>query len=344
MCTNLRQKQYYIFNEPHTKEEYETKMKQLQLGSYVTLQYLVKKFEDFRAANAIYRSNKIDQCEGSTGHRLFNCKDAENCFELEEARDALRCLEGVQIKDCADCVSFGGVKTVAELGYEVQESCDFYNFKFCNFCYSKDNLEYCDECSNCSNCFGCIGLKNESFRIFNKKYPEADYHALKAKIVKHMKKNGEYGWFFPPDYSPFAYNETEVMEYFSLEKEEALRQGFRWEDELPTVEGVALDSISIQDSVTDAKDEITKQVFACEISGKKFVITSQELAFHKRMGVALPRRSPGQRHKDHLKERLVCHLYDRPCTKCGTPLQSAYPLIDRYRKVYCDECYFKAVY
>lgn len=343
MSTNLRQKQYYIFNQPHTKEEYEAKMKQIDPGSYVMMQYLAKKFEDFRAANAIHRSNKLDQCDTAEGHRLFNCKDAENCFEVEDGRDITRCVEALMIKDCADSVSFGGIRSTAELGYELQESCDFYNFKFCNFCYSKNDLEYSDECHNGSYLFGCVGLKNESFCILNKKYPEADYHALKAKIIEHMKKTGEYGWFFPPEYSAFAYNESEAQEYFPLEKDEALRLGYRWKDDLPSAEGVAVDSVVIPDHIKQAPLDMGDKVFSCEISGQKYKITSQELAFYQRMNVPIPRRSPNQRHKDRFKERLVVHLYDRPCTKCGVPMRSAYPP-DRAVKVYCDPCYFKEIY
>lgn len=343
MSTNLRQKEYYIFNQPHTKEEYEAKMKQIDFSSHTVMQYLTKKFEDFRAANAVYRSNKNDQCENAEGHRLFNCKDALNSFEVEEGRDISRCVEAIGIKDCMDSVSFGMVKQLSELGYELQESCDFYNFKFCNFCYSKNDLEYSEECHNCSHCFGCIGLKNESFRILNKQYSESDYHALKAKLIEHMKKTGEYGWFFPPDYSPFAYNETEAQEYFPLEKEEALRLGYRWKDDIPSVEGVPVDNWDIPDRIQDVNADISGKVLTCEISGKKYQVIQQELGFYKRMNVPVPRRSPQQRHLDRLKERLVVHLYDRPCTKCGNPMKSAYPP-ERPGKVYCDKCYFETIY
>ncbi|MBU0577806.1 hypothetical protein KKF73_04540, partial [Patescibacteria group bacterium] len=345
MCTNLRQKQYYIFNKQHTKEEYEAKMKEVNFGSYMTIQFLAKKFEDFREANAIYRSNKNDQCEQVEGHRLFNCKNCVDCFEVEEGRDDFNCIEANGIKDCIDSVSFGKIHTMSELGYEVQESCDFYNFKFCNFCYSKSNLEYCEECHNCENCFGCIGIKNESFRIFNKKfYKEEEYHAMKAKIIEYMKQTGEYGSFFPPEHSPFAYNETEALEYFPAEKEEVERMGFRWKDDMPSAEGMLVDSMEIPDNIKDIQMDICQKVMQCEITGKKFAITEQELLFYKNNNLPLPRRCPNQRHSERLKERHVLHLYDRQCTKCGIDIKSAYPVNDTYKRVYCDKCYFESVY
>lgn len=343
MCTNLRQKEYYIFNQPHTKEEYEAKMKKLNLGSHKVMQYAIEKFKTFRPKNTIYRSNKIDQSEQATGHRLFNCKGADNCFEIEEARDVARCIESVMIKDCMDCVSFGGIQKICELGYELQESCDFYNFKFCNFCYSKTDLEYSEDCQNCSHCFGCIGLKNEEYCILNKKYPEKEYHELKEKLIQHMHQTGEYGWFFPPNYSPFAYNESEAQEYFPLTKEEALAKGYRWKDDLPTTEGIVADQYNLPDRIQSIDKDICTKVLECEVTKKKFKITEQELKFYKDINVALPRRHPDQRHADRIKERKVTYLYDRQCDECQKDIESAYPK-DQAGKVLCDDCYFKEVY
>ena len=59
------------------------------------------------------------------------------------------------------------------------------------------------------------------------------------KIKKHMNempyidKQGnvyKYGEFFPPELSPFAYNETIAQEYFPLTKEEAIKKGYKWKD------------------------------------------------------------------------------------------------------------------
>ena len=45
------------------------------------------------------------------------------------------------------------------------------------------------------------------------------------KIIEHMKKNNEWGRFFPMEYSPFAYNDSLASEYFPLSKEEVLKRG-----------------------------------------------------------------------------------------------------------------------
>ena len=52
-----------------------------------------------------------------------------------------------------------------------------------------------------------------------------------------MKKNSEWGLFFPKELSPFAYNEAIVNEYMSLSREEALSKGFKWKDNIPSTKG-----------------------------------------------------------------------------------------------------------
>src|SRR3989344_1177683 len=37
-CVNLRSKQYYIYNQPYTKESYKEAIKSLNLGSYASIQ------------------------------------------------------------------------------------------------------------------------------------------------------------------------------------------------------------------------------------------------------------------------------------------------------------------
>ena len=56
---------------------------------------------------------------------------------------------------------------------------------------------------------------------------------LVSQIREHMTKTGEWGKFFPPTLSPFGYNETIANDFFPLEKEEALKRGFKWSDYEP---------------------------------------------------------------------------------------------------------------
>ena len=115
---------------------------------------------------------------------------------------------------------------------------------------------------NSSHLFGCVGLRNKEYCILNKQYTKEEYEELVPKIIKQMnempyiskipnakiqmsnqiqnpnvKINNKpreivyrYGEFFPPELSPFCYNETIAQEYFPLTKREALERGYRWKD------------------------------------------------------------------------------------------------------------------
>ncbi len=343
MCTNLRKKEYYILNQPHSKEEYERKMSQVNFGSYATVEALKKHFNDFRQQNAIYQAVKLEQTENCTGNRLRQCKDLKNCFEAEIARDCFNCIGFAEAKDTLDSVEFGGLNNESELGYGLQECLNYYNFRFCSFCYGKASLTYCDECHNCIDCFACVGLKNAQYCIFNKQYPKEEYEQLVPKIIEHMQKTGEWGQFFPYEYSPFAYNEAEINEYSPLTRDEALMYGFRWNDRVAQEEGQAISFLDVPDNIKNTEKEIIEKVFICDISGKKFKITPQELVFYKQQKIPLPRRHPNQRHKDRLKERLPRMLFSRNCMKCGVAIRTPYAQ-NRSEIVYCQDCYLKTVY
>ncbi|MFA4831735.1 MAG: hypothetical protein WC618_06270, partial [Patescibacteria group bacterium] len=84
---------------------------------------------------------------------------------------------------------------------------------------------------NCKNVFGCAGLVRQEYCILNKKYTKEAYEALVPKIIEHMKKTRlpdgrtEWGEFFPMTFSPFAYNQSRVNEYFPLTQAEVEGKG-----------------------------------------------------------------------------------------------------------------------
>ena len=73
-----------------------------------------------------------------------------------------------------------------------------------------------------------MGLKRKKYCILNKQYTCEEYEKLREKIVKDMVAREEYGEFFPREMCPYGYNETVAMEYFPIEKEEAVKKGFKW--------------------------------------------------------------------------------------------------------------------
>ncbi|MBU1935306.1 hypothetical protein KKF04_04580, partial [Patescibacteria group bacterium] len=60
-------------------------------------------------------------------------------------------------------------------------------------------------------------------------------------------------------------------------------------------------------------------------------------------GLPIPHLSPKERHKNRVALLNSRKLYDRKCDECQTAIKTTYGP-DHPEKVFCEECYFKAVY
>lgn len=338
-CTNMKNVEYHIFNKAVSKEEFIAYKENLNLGSWNHLQSAIQKFEELKA-NSFVKYMYGTSNENVTGN--YNSND-RNCSYIYESVDCENVRYGnnlqVQVRDSMDYSYWGNN---ASLIYECHASGNnVYNMKFCTLCWSNSsNMTYSNHCTSSQNCFGCVSLKRAEFCILNKQYTEEEYKALVPKIIEHMKKTGEWGEFFPYELSAFAYNETLANEHFPLTKEEALSRGFTWQDPDKT-SNYQGPKIQLPDNISEVTDTITGQILSCEISGELYKIIPQELEFLRKMNLALPRRSPDQRHRDRMKRRNPRQLWDRNCDECNLQLQSSYKP-SRPERLLCENCYLNA--
>lgn len=304
-CYGLEQKEYHVFNEPKSKEEYEKFVAELKLNTWSGLQAAHKKWMAWSAQFPLRRTI-LQNCENSTGEALYNCKNALDCFSASELQDCRYVLNTVKAKDSYDLYAYGEV----ELALEYVTAFRSYNVKFSCYIMNCSDIEYSDTLWNSKNCFGCVGLKGRSYCILNKQYTKEEYEKMVPKIVDHMRKTKEWGEFSPPSIGLFAYNETIAQNFYPLTKEQALKEGFLWRDE-------------------------TRQV-------KEFKLTPQEVAFYKREGLPAPTLHPNERYRERLARKLPRRLWDRACGQCGAAIQTPYAP-ERPEKVVCEKCYLKAV-
>lgn len=236
-CANLRNKQYYIFNRPYTKEAYFEALEHLiQDGSYRALEAAKQK------AYQIWHSNPHKymlswHSMNATGDWNAYCKNIRSCFNVVEVEDSAYCQDVVKgVRDSYDFTVWGDQ---AEQVYEaVSVGVGCRAVKFSSNCWlAVYDIEYCINCHSSSNLFGCVGLRNKSYCIFNTQYSKDDYFLLREKIILQMNempytdaqgKVFRYGEFFPPEFSPFAYNETMAQDFFPLNKETAGAKGYLW--------------------------------------------------------------------------------------------------------------------
>ncbi len=335
----LRNKEYYIFNEQKTKEEYEKYVADLNLGSFDQRARLIDDWLDFKEKNGVHKDAYLINCENCTGDDLKNCKNTFDSFNALNCED---CKYLYDVLDATDCSDLNYSLYKPELSYELISTLSMAKSAFSMASHYNNEVYYCDLTNNSSNLFGCIGLSHKKYCILNKQYTRTEYEELKEKIVEYMKKTGEWGEFLPVHISPFAYNETVAIEYYPMTREKALDSGFRWIDDSRDKVHKELDYV-IADNIAEVDDEICKQVLICEESSKPYKIIPQELAFYRKQGLPVPRVCPYQRHLDRNELRNPRKLFDRKCTKCGVGVLSTFAP-GREEKVYCEECYLKEVY
>ena len=384
-CAGLRNKEYYIFNESYSKDDYFKKLEQFNLGSYKNKLELEEKAKNFwlkfphKFSHGTHSSNV-------SGDYIDNSKNIFNSFTIFEAENCKYCFD-LSVPTTKDSYDYSIYGENAELIYEaIQVGMGAYNVKFC--CRSYPNcrdFEYSMMCSSSSNLFACIGLRNKQYCILNKQYTKEEYEQLVPKIIEHMNnmpyidKKGriyKYGEFFPPELSPFSYNETIAQEYFPLTKEQAIEQGYSWKDPEERNITITIKSEELPDHIKDVKDDILTQVIECQHNNQNcneqcttaFKIIPQELEFYKKMNLPLPRLCPNCRHYQRIKQRNPLKLWHRQCQcngltgnnpnnpniyqntiththgtePCPNEFETTYSP-DRKEIVYCEACYNQEV-
>ncbi len=184
-CVNLRNKSYNIFNKQYTKEEYEKKIKEIDLGSFKNILKFKSEFEKIYE-KAIHKYANINKSVNVTGDNLINSKNSFYSYDIDGIENSKFIQWGVgKVNDVYD--SGPGIGDVMELCYEVFDSgIGSSRLYFTSVVYGSYNVAYSFNCYNSSNLFGCIGLRNKQYCILNKQYTEEEYEKLLPKIIRHM--------------------------------------------------------------------------------------------------------------------------------------------------------------
>ncbi|OGY99939.1 MAG: hypothetical protein A3B13_02005 [Candidatus Liptonbacteria bacterium RIFCSPLOWO2_01_FULL_45_15] len=380
-CTGLRNKNYHIFNKPYTKEAYQEELKKMKLDSWDGSQSTAEKaFAAWKQYPVKYQHSV--QAQGCTGDYIYNSNQLRNCFFAGNAQNCFHSQSIIYgpIKDSADITSSG---EVIELFYETGASGDQASNIFFSFDVSASN--YCWYSTNCrqsNNLFGCVGVRGKNYCILNKQYSKEDFFALREKIIRHMDEMPytdakgrvyRYGEFFPPEVSPFGYNETQAYEYFPLTQKEAESRGYHWRAPEMKHYSVTKTSEKLPQNIHDVSDDIVGEIIQClhhdhdthseqcrVRCSTAFRITAQELQFYRQMNLPLPRLCFYCRHFERVAWRNKPQLYKGKCMcsgntaekaeyqngalhfhgehHCPNEFETSYAP-DRPEIVYCEQCY-----
>ncbi len=342
-CINLHQKEYCIFNEQKTKEEYQAFTNSINFDSYSAVNDFKNKFNEFTLKHP-HKYAHIVNSENCTGDYIMDSRNCEQCYH---AHDAEYCKYGEHVwRGSRYNMDVSTAGREAEWIYEsINTGISSNNVQFAVQNWTCSDMRYCYGCFNSDNNFGCVGLKHNKYCILNKQYSKEEYETLVPKIIEHMKKTSEWGEFFPASVSPFGYNETVAHEQYPLTKKEAISNDFQWSDyELPPpdVEKI-IPAEKLPDDNKDIPDDVLNWAIECEVTKTPFRLIKEELKFYREHNIPIPRKHPDQRHKERMLTRNPNKLWKRKCDKCNTDIQTTYSP-DRPEKVYCEACYLKTVY
>ncbi len=341
LCTNLRKKSYCIRNVQYSKDDYEREKATLLAGSYKQQQDNWREFLDLRSKRIVKYANILSS-EDCVGDYISGSKNCDNCFDAWDCEDMADVILGSKAKDayCSGCVG-----ERSSLCYDMQSPVGSYEARHSYAVFDSSFIEYCDFVGNSRNLFGCSNMRGAKYCILNKQYSEEEFKALRGRLIEHMKKTNEYGEFFPPECSCFAYNESTAHEYFPLTKDEALAQGFTW-SETPERIPEATKSVPaarLPDAIGDIPDDIINWAIESEQSGRPFKIIKQELEFYRAHNLPVPHLHPDERHALRMTLKNPLQLWERKCAKCSEDIKTSYAP-DRSETVVCEDCYLKEVY
>jgi len=327
-CINLRKQKYCLWNEKLPKEKYFERVKYWDLGSYAKLQEAKEKFHSLYLSLP-HRFAHVVNSQNVTGDIIRDTKDCKVCFSTLDGVQHCKYIYsgGLNLKDSWD-VSAGGDSS--ELLYEIYGVIG--HAIRCFFSVGGNNCRetwYSDWANNSSYLFGCISLKNKQYCVLNKQYAKEEYETLISKIKRHMNEMPytdtrgriyNFGEFFPPDLSAYAYNESFAFSLYPKTKEEVLTEGWQWREPQKRQYQITILPKDLPDHISDAKNSITEEVIGCEHSGTcneqcttAFRITPNELNFYRRMNIALPRICPNCRNAERRKWRNNFTLWHRNC-------------------------------
>jgi len=320
MCSGISHKEFYFKNKEYEERDYWGIVKdQLERDP----KELMKDFQEFNKTVPKKYQNQISS-ENSSGDYIQNSKNALNCYDCFDVQDSKYLTECVNVKDSMDITCHD--KEV-ELCYELCTGGEkSYKHLLSVASIASPNTYYLHSCYYLADSFGCDGFHlRQKNCILNKKYSEDEYKEILDKIIKFTKETGEFGEFFPIQYSPFPYNYSLAQDYFPLDQEQAIQKGYKWADP--------------KQSDYSKKDE---DVMECEKCKKSYKYIDQEKSLSEKMLVPLSRLCPNCRILELQSLRNHRKLWKRKCDKCEAKIQSTYAP-ERPEKVYCEECYLKEV-
>jgi hypothetical protein len=198
-CAGLYQKEFHMFNEKLSKEEYSKRIATIDLASAAHREAIRQRVEAVRKKTPNLAVHQFS-CEDCVGNHLTECKGCYRCHDSFSNEDCLYCIETNGNKNCCDLT----ICVEDELCYQCVHCPQGYNLNFCFQCDSTSDSEFCAWSRNIKNCFGCVYLENKQYHILNKPYEKDAYEKEVTRIKKELQTGKQYNLL------PFLFTDYEA--------------------------------------------------------------------------------------------------------------------------------------
>lgn len=196
-CAGLYQKEYHMFNERLSKEEYAQRMRELNLQDLkhrTLVEERVKKLRQ-KTPNLALHQFMTEDC---VGDHLTQCKNGYQCFDSFNNDDCTYCIETNGNKNCIDLtVCFENEWCAHCVQSTMNHSCDHVIFTD-----QSSDCAFSAYLRSCKHCFGCASLDRKEYYILNKPVSPDMYEETVAKLRKELQSEGMHNLnpFFVSDY------------------------------------------------------------------------------------------------------------------------------------------------
>jgi len=182
-CYALKHKKFYIFNQPYSETDYQTKKKEL-LARPEKIWTGFNELKNKIGYPATHLTNSYD-CFGDF---MIDSHDCYYCFDVNSNHNSAylySCLYNKSMQDSFDIDNAGNCELCSN-SFSIGIS---YNSHYCLFSSRLVDCLYCARCKSCEKCFGCVYLSPTKYYIWNQPYEPAEYEKKIAEIKKYFAEN-----------------------------------------------------------------------------------------------------------------------------------------------------------
>lgn len=339
---NQRNKKYLWWNEQLTKEEWEKRRAEVDLGSYETLKACEEQYLQMMALEAVWPENFNHQTDDSSGEYLVGCAGCvESSFGLKSTNN-YGCYGLYHAEGNAYSIAIPGDRC-----YQSGPVGQSFGCLFSTSLIRCDGVEYSINCYDCEQCFGCVGLRRKKFHILNKPYSEEEYWKRVDELKCAMLDRGEYGrplsgrfsTSYYPESGPVVYMGTGEAEWdlldmprFTIDAEGAFGP-VRGDEE------ASLQPKQVPVHIDEVDDTWAGRIVMDTDIRRPFTFLKPELAFYRKHRLALPREHFTRRVDELMRQTNTGVFEEVSCGACSGPVKVATNGTFKDRKIYCQPCY-----